>query len=345
MVGNAVVNIDSNVQIRTIDRNGKILRTTYKHNKATVNLVDGILRFLKGDFSATDYNKTTTPDEAIIYIPVRAQFGRIGVKLKESPNPQDRRFDYIDKDEFATPTFDSAELQEPITFDDPVVENSLLRFKRISQVGYTDNNNAECLEMSLYINPGKLVGQSQEITQNGKKVVQFIPYDWSYYNPSTGEYEAMLTEVGLLSSSDVLLARVLLDGDVVSEEYYDSSAQSQGNYPAFVDPSSEDNPIIQSESTTVVLVWRIGIVSVGKNDEFVTQTNLSNQQFSRQLAEWLTEKEGGYIEQVTGIDPDDWNKGFSPTRVRKDIQAKVSELLNGVSVSDLSNQNEEGSGS
>lgn len=322
MVGNAVVDLNCNVQVKVIDRHGKVIRTSQKHNKATINLVDGILRFLKGDFSNTEYNNgDNTPDEAEIYLPVRAEFGRIGVKMKESPILKDRRFDYVDYDEMVQPTFDSIALQEPISFSD----YTLLKFKRISQVGYTDNNNAECLEFSLYINPGKLVGYNED-TPEGK---EFKPYDWSYYNPEKDEFETMLTEVGLFSSSNILLARVLFDGEVRSETYSDGTT-----YPSFVDINDDDNPVVQSQSTTVVLVWRIGIVSVGKNDEFVTQSNLSTQQFSRQLSEYLLT----YISEVTGTSSGQWKEGYTQTRVRSDIQDKVQELLNSNSTQDLANK-------
>lgn len=328
MISNAVVDLDCNVQVKFLDRHGKVLRTSYKHNKATVNLVDGILRFLKGDFSDTEYNKgNNTPDEAEIYIPVRAGFGRIGVKILESQNPIDRRFDFIDKDEFVTPTFDSISLQEPVEFSD----YTLLRFKRVSQVGYTDNNNAECLEFSLYINPGKLVGYLDN-QEDGTKV--FKPYDWTYYNPKNQEYETMLTEIGLFSSSNILLARVLFDGDVTKEEYFDTEGISQGYYPVFSKPNDENNPITQSESTTIVLTWRVGIVSVGKNDEFVTQNNLSTTEFVNQFSSWIND----YIPEVTGVSQDDWKEGYSSARVKNDLQNKINELLNGVDISKLSEE-------
>lgn len=334
MKANAVVNLDCNVQIQTLDRYGKVVRTSRKHNKASVHLVDGLLRFLKGDFSETLYNSRqagTTPSEAEIYIPVNAQFGRIGVKLSgtSSSAPIDRRFDYIDTDEFVIPTFDSYKLQEPIIPPETSSEDfkKLMKFSRISQVGYTDNNNAECLEFSLYLNPGKLVGY----VDDDKK---FIPYDWSYYNPRTEEYEAMLTEVGLMSSSNVLLARVLFDGQVSSEEFIDSEGVNHGKYPVFDDNDSPDNPIIQSQSTTLVLIWRIGIVSVGKNDDFVTQNNLSTQQFTNQFSEWVL----NYITEVTGLNQDKWKKGYTVSKVRNDVKSKVSALLNGNSTQDLNKE-------
>ena len=320
MVGEAVVNINSNVTVQYLDRHNKVIRVSRNHNKATVNMVDGILRLLRGDFNDTVYNNgSNTPDEAEIYIPVRVEFGRVGVKIKESANPIDRRFNYIDRDEFAVPTFDSIALQEPVESTD---FNSILRFKRITQVGYTDNNNSECLEFSLYINPGKLVGRNTE-QEDGSKV--FVPYDWTYYNPKTQEYEAMFTEVGLFSGSDVLLARVLFDGEVKSEEYVESG-ESKGKYPVFSVLSDEDNPVTQSESTTIVLTWRIGIVSVGKNDEFVTQNNLTTDQFSRQLAEWVV----NYMKQAATFD--DWNEGYSRVRIRNDIQSEVSKLIGNTNV-------------
>lgn len=333
MKANAVVDLDCNVTVQVIDRQGKVVRTSRKHNKASLNLVDGILRFLKGDFNPTGYSvpTDTTPDEAEIYIPTSAQFGRIGVKIAnpESP-PIERRFDYIDTSEFVIPTFDTYSLQEPIVPPEISYESfkNLMKFSRISQVGYTDNNNAECLEFSLYINPGKLVGY-EDTQSDGSRV--FVPYQWSYYNPKTEEYEVMLTEVGMISNSDVMLARVLFDGEVTSEEFTDTSGTPQGHYPVFVNPNDDNNPIVQSQTTTIVLIWRIGIVSVGKNDEFVTQNNLSTQQFSEQLSNWFL----SYITEVTGVSQEDWKLGYNISRVRQDTQNEVESLLNGDSITSL----------
>lgn len=324
----SVVDLDCNVIVRSIDRHGRVVREVKKHNKATVNLVDGILRFLKGDFSNTEYNQgDITPDEAEMYLPVRAEFGRIGVKITEDSNPMNRRFDYIDTDEFVQPTFDSSALQEPIEFSD----HTLLKFRRISQTSYYDNNNSECLEFSLYINPGKLVGYNED---RGGEGTVFTPYDWSYYNPSIGEYETMLTEVGLFSSSNVLLARVLFDAPVVSEEYFGDTQVSQGKYPVFSNPSDENNPITQSESTTIVLIWRIGIMSVGKNDTMISESSMGMQQFMQQFSQWFVD----YITEVTGESQEDWNKGYTPSRIRNDIQNEINELLSGRSLLDVAEE-------
>lgn len=336
---NAVVDLDCNVQVQCIDRYGKVIRTCKKHNKASVNLVDGILRFLKGDFSATKYNNgvATTPQEAEIYLPVSVQFGRIGVKLTNPDSPPiDRRFDFIDTSEFVIPTFDTYSLQEPLIPTTTTTKEEfkkLMKFSRISQTGYVDNNNSECLEFSLYISPGKLVGYEEEVDGARK----FIPYPWSYYNPRTEEYEVMLTEVGMLSSSDVMLARVLFDGVVSSEEFIGEDGKSKGTYPTFNDPNDESNPIIQSQSTTIVLIWKIGIVSVGQNDDFVTQNSLSTSQFASQFAEWVL----NYITEVTGVVSDDWKQGYNVSRVRRDTQEEVKRLLSGESIDDLVDKEEE----
>lgn len=323
-LGSAALDFDNNVQIRILDRKGKVIRTSYVHNKATANLVNGILRFLEGDFNNTKFNLGgSSPEEASIYIPVKAGVGRIGVKIVENENPSKRRFNYINKGEFITPTFDSSSLQEPIT----TYDSALLKFNRISQTGYTDNNNSRCLEMSLYVNPGKLVGYNLE-TDHG---IEFVPYDWAYFNPSTGEYEVMITEVGLMSESDVLLARILFDGEVDAEEFFDQSGKSQGTYPVFRVPSNPTNPIIQSESTTMVLVWRIGVVSVGANDEFITSSSITTKQFSQGLADWVV----NYITEVTGLSPNEWVLGHTVQTVQDDTIDKVLELLEGSSVADL----------
>lgn len=256
----AEVNLDCNVLVRSIDRKGRVIRESYKHNKATVTLVDGILRFLKGDFNPTTYNRNVTNDEGHVYIPVKAQFGNIGVVLK------DGKFDYIDKGQFVRPIFTTSSLQKALSYEGIFST----KFNKIRQAGYTDNNNSECLEFTLYLSPGLLVGREVEDSEGNKK---FEPYSHSYYNSETHEYETIITEIGLLSDTDNLLARVLYDGDVTNVN----------GVPVYVDKDSRDNPIIQSESTTLVLIWRIGIVSVDRDYTLVTENNIDSQE----LANWI----------------------------------------------------------
>lgn len=256
---NAVVNLNCNVNIKVLDHNDHVVRESNKHNKATVYLVDGILRFLQGDF-------TKLGDPGKPYLPACTKFGVVGVKYNIQQDP--KQFDQVDYTEFIQPVFNSSKLQvEAVdTSVDPHRKFSY-NFNSVKQSIFSDNNNAECLEFSQYLTPGKLVGDTV-FTNSEDLVPKFEPYSWSYWNPETKEYEALLTEVGLFSSTGIMLARVLFDGKV------NSVPVEGGSYPEFEDKDNPNNPIIQSQSQTVVLTWRIGIISIGKNDELVTESNL-----------------------------------------------------------------------
>ena len=84
----------------------------------------------------------------------------------------------------------------------------------------------------------------------------------------------------------VLLARVLLDGKVKTETAKDSGGHPTGTYPVPVDPLGEFNPIIQSQSSTVVITWRVGIVSVGREEKVLNPTEVST--MSSDLSKSLT---------------------------------------------------------
>lgn len=244
-----------NVRIRVLDSKKRVIQEIEKHNKANANLVDGILRFLKGDFNQTEFNEGNgvTPEDAISYIPTRVWFGNSGIKLEGEG--EERVVREIDTTDFVYPVFIESDLHEPI--DEEEYQGEIIKFTRIRQTTYGDPNNAEGLLLMTNVAPGQLVGQ-EIVNQQGEK--EFVPYSWSYFNKNTREYETCLTEVGMFSSTGALLARVLLDGetDVVD------------GVPVPV-RRSKTNPVIQSQSTTIVVEWKIGIVSLGHNDYFYTK--------------------------------------------------------------------------
>lgn len=361
-MSNAAVDLNCNVTIKVIDRHGHVSQEVTKHNKATVSLVDGILRFLQGDFITTEYNKEkggVTPEEAPAYLPVRAGFGRIGVKLvgegdpTANIDPKERFFSHIDKSEIIEPTFTTNGLQEQ------VVPNKLLTFSRIRQTSFTDPNNSECLKFIIYIDPGTLVGYTpdesdarSDTLREGKS--EFVPYDWSYYNPATGEYEAMLTEAGLFSDSNVLLARVLFDGEVETVDVYDESGNTRlGQKPEFVKPNDLSNPIIQSESSTVVLEWRIGITSVGDNDTLVTQNDITTTEFIDDVANYFVQHRddigralsssasADVVRDGGSYEVDDTTYQFEGLRTR--LLTLLSDVLDGTNLSDLQEETNQAS--
>lgn len=257
------VGLDSNVNIKILDRSGHIIREVNQHNKATSQLVEGIVKFLKGEFSSPITNQSggqLSPDETLPYVPVSAVFGYVGVHTQTVDGQ--RYFDHFAPDEVTLPAFSTRFLQEPCKRNGNLVRYN---FSKIRTTSFSDDNNSLGLEFSLYITPsaGGLVGYIDSST--------FKPNDWTYYNPDpeVKSYQAMLSEVGLFSgTSDIPLARVVFKNGVATVGTGSSA------YPSSSDLNKEGAPIVQSQSTSIVLTWTINITSIGDNDTFVTNSSL-----------------------------------------------------------------------
>lgn len=325
----AVVDLDCNVDIKVIDKYRRVVRSTTIHNKATVNMIDGILRFMKGDFTKTSYSDSLAPEDGSPYLPSQIRFGRIGVKVKEDATDKKPHFDYINEGEFIQTVFSTTSLQEPCLskFDEKDESEVPIfsYFDKIRQTGYSDSNNAECLEFSVYITPGTLVGKTlQPSPDDPNQTPTFKPYHYAYWNPNIGEYEAMITEIALTSGYGTLLARVLLDGKVSAKECIDSEGKSLGMYPVPEDPDGEYTPITQSQSSTVVITWRLGIVSVGRDDEILTPTDLTS--LCRELAGALL-NDYNITQTIDGVE-----RSVPLDSLAKNIESKIQKVLDGESI-------------
>lgn len=303
MKSNAAMNLDTNVTILKIDKNGNVVQQVERHNKATVNLVDGILRFLQGHFSQTSYNATSrTPDlkSGAQYLPVYVKFGNIGINVSEGILQGVGTAG-------TKPTFYQTDLQKELIFE--TVNNNVTTtypneflINKIRQTTYGDSNNTETVEFSLYINGGQLVGVN---VTNPQGVTEFKPFTTSF-NTGTEEnpeWQNMISEVGLFSESGNMLARVFLDGDVNVAE---------GSY-TYVDPDNRFNPIAQGKDDTIVIIWRIGITSIGDQDEFVAESDIG--EFTDKLSEWVQ----GYI-------IDHQQDTLTVSQVKDAVNSKINEL-------------------
>ena len=272
---------NSNVTIYVKDKHGKIIRRSHIHNKATVVLAEGILRFLQGDFtpSQTPNNGVTrsyNANEALRYLPYEIRVGTIGEVLDNrnydpsdptSPKPV---LNSIDSSVFIKPTFGERSLQEEIEVLNPIYraiwDERVITFSSVDIVSYGDANNSLGLRLYAFIPSGSLVGFKDTSTPPN-----FIPYvdaivdptnpghGWSYWNNSIDEWEAIFTEIGLYSASGEMLARVLLDGKI--NLTFDANDQIESL--TYDNPDYDNNPILQSETTSVIVEWQIGLVSVG----------------------------------------------------------------------------------
>lgn len=272
---------NSNVTIRCINKYGKVIRSSHIHNKATIVLVEGLLRYLKGDFTPSSYNLNSYDgDEAIRYIPAELRFGNIGVEINDRGTDQPT-LSGINSSVFIQPTFNAYKLQQPLQVSSLSEYRSqwdatIPKFESADISTYDDPNNSMSLLLQVFIPAGQLVGFKN---QEDNQPVEFIPwidqyagtgYGWAYYNTNTHEWQTLLTEMGLYSGNN-LLARVLFDGEI--EINTEEEGDSQGQI-IYTDPNYDLNPIIQSQSTSMIVEWRIGITSIGQNDIVSSSANI-----------------------------------------------------------------------
>lgn len=347
-LGSSAVDLDCNVNVKVLDKYGRVVRDSSTHNKATVNLIDGILRFMKGDFTKVAYSEALAPEDGTPYLPSKVSFGRIGVKVKESEIDQKLHFDSVNSGEFIQTVFSTSSLQEPcIGKFEEFEEGEIIScsFDKVRQTGYADSNNSECLEFSVYVTPGTLVGKTlldTDPNDPAKVIKVFKPYHYAYWNPNINEYEAMVTEIALTSDQGTLLARVLFDGEVNAATAEDSDGNSLGTYPLPVDSRGEFTPIVQSQSSTVVITWRIGIVSVGKNDKVVTQNDLTVLDLAQDLAVSLIDNYKILTTVVDDVSGEKFEVLANYNDFSKDLAKRISDALNGRILADIKEGDQNG---
>lgn len=280
-MNNVSLSVNNNVSIKIIDKYGKVQRSINVHNKANQQMVLGLLRFLSGDFNKTSFNDSDSRifnSDADQYIPVQLSFGNVGVKMRDRSSDTPH-LDSIAYEEMKAPTFDEVRLQNEIITDFITGDGFNLNFTDISLTSYDDTNNSMALMLRKFIPAGKLVGRNSEDAQGElirEHYIDNLPgigdsNGWSYYNEASGEYEALFTEIGLYAKSlqgkNYLLARVLFNG---------SASISDEGEVTFDDDNYENNPIIQSDSSSILVEWKIGIVSIGQNDKILSGADLRN---------------------------------------------------------------------
>lgn len=257
--------LNFNVTIRGVDRRGNTIYYIKKHNKATNQLVDGILRFLKGDFTETgnpNQKNTPIPEEAKNYTPTNVWLGTNGIEFNEQTG-KNKAVLRINKGTQIQPSFNQMDLVEPISRTELSLNKIELKTMKTS---YSSNlNDTEVLFLSTYIPAGQLVGV---VNSNS----EFVPYSHSYYSTYHQSYCASFTEVGLYSNNGFLLARVLLDGDA---DIVDKDGNPVGEGESGTIRSTVPNgPIYQTESTTIIIEWRISLTALGDNDDITSVSRI-----------------------------------------------------------------------
>lgn len=280
-MSNQEFTLKSNVHIQVRDKYGKTLREEYVHNKATSGMVQGILKFLKGDFGNFGTLESQNPDD---YIPDHIEVGRVGVKISETDPPL---LETIDNRLQKTPGFTDSSLQDKDTMGYFYNITGKSFHPDTITIGETnDVNDSRSLILKTYIPTGDLVGYGKSPTNGSMSSDPRFYFTTrnlnAYYSEpghtkpfptkdvkgwvfsSGGKYTTLITELGLFSKNGTLLARLLFNGAV--------NIDSTGLFD-FDDDRNPLNPIVQTDETSLIIEWNIGIVSVGSQDDYVVVAN------------------------------------------------------------------------
>lgn len=195
--------LDVNVNIQVKDNMGNIIKTVNKHNRATKQMLSGMLQFLRGEFNTsnrqTNYKAIHNIDKAKNYIPCYVSVGTAGIEVDEATH---------------LPNYDENDRRKP-----PVLESW-----RDEVVEFTDTNlKQEVDSVSRYEIGVMDDNEATELYPNVADSVQFIlgtDIAPNYYTSSAytvGADDIFITEVGLFSTpipnDGNLLARVALTKD------------------------------------------------------------------------------------------------------------------------------------
>ncbi len=200
--------VDSNVHIEVISPQNVILQTLDTHNKATKQLVSGIMRFLRGEFTITgrrtDENSLVYKDQARHYIPCYVGAGTAGIELETVT---------LETGETVTlPKYDPTNRRNPPLTDEWKAEDNKVNYSATKM-------NLEITSKSRYPISVQVAEENDEYNTMAGDVQQIVfatdigpGYYSTIYDGVTTD--VFLTEIGLYPGNDItkdnLLAEVIL---------------------------------------------------------------------------------------------------------------------------------------
>lgn len=234
------LDMNVNVSIKVLNGKGEISQHIKKHNKATVNMTTGIIKFLRGEFSDTNLSVDSIGhdvDSAKNYIPSYIGIGNTGTGGGTLIRPIYNEIDYA---QYSDQSLRQEIFKYYTDANSNVRENHRFAIQR-STSGDSPLSDTFSLKLSTTINfsnkfefytnysdkrisyIGEVIGANAEEDENAIK------------NP-----KIIITEIGLFSGDvddldSKLLARMLLD---------------------------EESPLIIDSTSTVIINWVIGIYSI-----------------------------------------------------------------------------------
>lgn len=262
--------VNSNVHIEIVSPQNVVRQTVDKHNKATRRLVEGILRFVRGEFNTTyrrtDLSEIVYLDQAKNYIPCYINIGTGGIRLNSEGFPD------VDQDSPRTPPMEESLLGEQI----PVWDSDE------NYVKFTDTQL--CLEQ-LVVSREEIKAIAQDETSTNIPQVGDIeqiilstevpPGKFNQiYNGKTKDI--FITELGLYASGvpgeKDLLARVIL------KNQYERDSDGQ----IIIDPTTgkakltgKTQILYVRPQDTILLKWTISIVALDDTSMVDEQTTIT----------------------------------------------------------------------
>lgn len=255
-MNNSALGIEHNVRITVYDQRHRIKQVVTQHNKASRNLVLGLIKFLRGEFTPSNISSSVIShnlDEAKSFIPAYINFGdgaiyQIGATNSEGTIVTNLTSAMSNIQDLSPSRFSTTKLDRELVGNS--IGNSTLLNKglvgrcQISRSAYnTDTTDSITLKLSAVVPAGYY-------SKNF--------YLDTVYKTARGSNEGVfLSELGLFST-----------------DYNGSSTGYGGNLLARVAFNGENDnlPIIQTDEDIILVDWTIQITSI---DDFYSEDNLT----------------------------------------------------------------------
>lgn len=251
------LDITHNVRIVTYDTNHKIQQVITKHNKASKNLVLGIIKFLRGEFTPSnnsESNLTHKPNEAKSFVPAFVSFGDGGINQYGTPLTGGG---YVQDFDQVIQNMSNTTLLTPSKFNMTKLNHELVG----ANIGNAPNINKPPMGRCKITRTSYSNDTDDAITLKLSSLIPVGYYPKNFYLDTASERDGKplyLSELGLWScdfngSSDNmykgnLLARVVFDAEHLVE---------------------------QKESDIILVDWKIEITSLNDYPGELYQTDIN----------------------------------------------------------------------
>lgn len=253
-----MLDVTNNVKVTVFDSNHNLKKIVTKHNKATKNLVTGLIKFLRGEFTPSNLNQDYNSGAAVGFIPAYISFGdgglqQLGKKISENDYVSDVQTVMANLSTLTPTTFATKDLQHEI----------------VGNVGNEDTPTAPTHGRCKITRTSYGGSTSDTITLNMTSLITKGYYSKNFYLDDVENGNRYKYVRG--SSLPIYLSELGLWADEYSN--VDINSNYKGNLLARVTFEDEDSIVQQSDSDIILVEWKIEITSI---DENYSQDNITN---------------------------------------------------------------------